>query len=536
MKFILGTLLLLSMLYAQPPSSTELDESEEPDEDIYLELLLNKLFKQSEQEASNSRKMRSNEMILRQRVQYSPSVEGWRILNKGRFFNRLGNFIFVIEQDPGESKLNDHTILTWSSRTVPGVDELIVGDYHMSLGGGLLVNQQGYRFSMNPTSLLRKNRMRIRPHYSSRELNYYHGIAASRSNEFFKATAFASKRKAIGTYDSGVFREDSDGIHPIDKTLSTKAIRMAGLAMVYTLRGVQFYSASLLSGELAPELGYELGFTWNIIDNQALEVYTNDIRAGRGRSLLSWSYRSGSVNLALQYRSYNTELPLGQGAAYSVTSSSASNERGISFRLQLNLTKGVNLKYALDQGAAHHLQSLVDLTSVKDHRLQLKFWNRHRELRLDIGQKREGPIILPLEWTTVHSYQRISKMGLSYTRRITKSLQYRLNVKLAQRGRLASGLIQQRLILKREGWTGGVGFVRHRVPESQLRLSIYESSIEESFSFYTAFDDGQRWFIYLKRKANERINLEVKLAKSHSDDVHAIDKQLAYSFQMSIVI
>jgi len=80
-----------------------------------------------------------------------------------------------------------------------------------------------------------------------------------------------------------------------------------------------------------------------------------------------------------------------------------------------------------------------------------------------------------------------------------------------------------------------VGLVRYIVPEADLRLSIYESNVVESFSFFTAFNDGQRWFIYFSNHFNEQARMEFRLSQTTRYESPNYSKQLDFSFQLSVV-
>jgi len=80
-----------------------------------------------------------------------------------------------------------------------------------------------------------------------------------------------------------------------------------------------------------------------------------------------------------------------------------------------------------------------------------------------------------------------------------------------------------------------VGLVRYIVPEADLRLSIYESNVVESFSFFTAFNDGQRWFIYFSNHFNKQARMELRLSETSKYESLNYSKQLDFSFQLSVV-
>ncbi|MCF6238324.1 MAG: hypothetical protein L3J79_05865, partial [Candidatus Marinimicrobia bacterium] len=96
------------------------------------------------------------EIIFRQKLQYSGSLGGWRLLQKGRIQSIWGNLVFLAEQDPGEARLTDHVIFTLSCQRVPYLEKLVLGDFHLTWGSGLLLKQSGSRLGLTPTSLVKR--------------------------------------------------------------------------------------------------------------------------------------------------------------------------------------------------------------------------------------------------------------------------------------------------------------------------------------------------------------------------------------------
>ena len=97
-------------------------------------------------------------------------------------------------------------------------------------------------------------------------------------------------------------------------------------------------------------------------------------------------------------------------------------------------------------------------------------------------------------------------------------------------------MIQQRLTWEKGSWKWATGYVRFSIPDYTMRLSVYETSVAESFGFYTAFDDGDRWFLYLKQQLVNWFHIELKLVQTRSFEHASLPKQLAFSLQMSVVL
>lgn len=579
MRSILLLLLLCSQMFSQTPLA---DESEEPDENAYVSELFAKIFQPLDLKSVDSielqrrgfsetaihmvldwqhkgtslagqKRLKRNfsgrdkqlfvqfsqlgsGYIFRQRLQYSPSLEGWRILNKSRVFRPWGTFIMLFEQDPGESRLNDHAILSASIQKLPFLKELIIGSFNISWGGGSLLNQQGYRSSLAPNSLLYPSQIRVRPHYSSREIDYFKGMAGVWETERIRGTVFISHRTALGTGSHEDFREDSDGIHPSGKSYDSMSLEVAGVAGEYDFSTASLFTALLVDRQQLSGAGLEAGLTWRITPSQNFQGYVTGRLGSVERAQLTWAYRTPEIQLAIQFRNYFTEVPLASGATLSMLGSSASNETGISIRTQIRPIKGSRIRYAMDTGASYLMESLSAGVSVRQHKVQFILDRPQRQWQLDGSHKREGPVILSDDWEPEFGSITISKQSISLLEKIVPGLQYRLNLKTAHSQGQRSYLIQQRTLLSKDAWKGGVGYTRYAIPNAQLRISTYESSLVESFSFFTAFNDGERWFFYLNQTTREWIDLELKIASTRTNDENSFPGQVEISFQMSIVL
>ena len=478
----------------------------------------------------------STQIQLRQRIQYSPGLAGWRILNKGRLWNQWGSVNILTEQDPGESQLTDHSIVTVNSFSVPHFDNIILGDFHVKWGGGLILNQQGTRLSLNPKSLLHKNLLAMRPHYSSRETDYYQGLATCFSIKNIQGAAFFSDREMKGLGIRHEFKEDADGIHPAGKWFDTNRTKSLGLALKTHVLKIQLYGSALFNPAVNPGLVYELGFSRSLSVSHQIQVFTNSLSVRAHRLLLAWSYSTKPLNLSAQYRRYHTDSLSPSGSLSTLLGSSALNEEGFSVRAQIKPTKKVQIRYALETGNSVELQSYCNYRTIQHHKVQFVRKLNGGVCQIDFSRKREQALWEGDIWNGHITQRTISKGAVSLLHHFSSDLKYRVNLKSAYMGKASALLVQQRIYGSRGNWKWTLGYVRYAVPDYTLRLSIYETSVAESFSFYTCYDDGDRWFLYVKQQAREWFNLELRLVQTHSFDDLIAPKQLALSFQMSVVL
>ena len=434
-------LLLIFTLYGYPQVDDHManDELDDPDETQYLDQLLTTLFqpfsietadtislvehgysrevieiihewqKGDETLKSLQRRVHGKDLILlkkdikmdsqqtqihfRQRLQYSPSLKGWRILNKGRIWNKWGSVNVLTEQDPGEDKLTAHSVFTLSSHSIPWLDHVILGDFHVNWGGGLILNQQGSRPSLNPRSLLRTKQSTIRPHYSSREIDYFKGIAGSFSYSKIHGVAFVSSRIQKGLSSRNQFREDADGIHPTGKVLESKRKNDIGLALEALSSRTQFYASAIYNPEIKSGLAYELGLSKKLDHSQRIQVYTNSLDSKNHRMTLTWAYFTPALYVTLQYRHYITDEVLAPGFISTLLGTSASNEKGLSARLQMRPTRKLQIRYALETGNSVEFQTADDYRTIQQHKFQVIQKLDEGFLQFDYSRKLERPVL-----------------------------------------------------------------------------------------------------------------------------------------------
>jgi len=281
---------------------------------------------------------------------------------------------------------------------------------------------------------------------------------------------------------------------------------------------------------------YELGLNGALNDAHYIQAFTNGLDLNDSRILITWTYSTKPLVLSLQYRRYCSDSESSTAAVPTLLGSSASNEGGLSARIQLRPSKTIRIRYALEAGSSVKIKSCFDYRSIQHHKIQFMRKLNHGECQLDFSRRLEQPIIQGDVWNAHFTQAEIYKEALSLLHQFSPNLSYRVNLKAALAGHETALLVQQRLSSTQGLWKWTIGYTRYVVPDYALRLSIYETSVAESFSFYTCYDDGDRWFLYLKQQTLNWFDLELKLDQTRSFDPLILSKQLALSFQMSVVL
>lgn len=471
---------------------------------------------------------------LRQRIQYAPAQQGWRILNKGHVWNRFGHANFLLEQDPGETRLSDHAVFTFSSGVIPGFDNLILGDFQVNWGGGLILNQSGYRMNLNPRSIMHKKQLAIRPHYSVREIKYYRGIAGTFSRWSTQGSVFISRRKLLGAWKGGQFIEDSDGIHPAGKRYERHYENVMGIALERKFHTFRLFSAMLVQPEESTTVQYELGLSNLQVSPNSFEFFLNSLDPNNQRILFNWMYTSKPIMISIQYRLYRTVNEISTGIVPTTLGTSATNETGIAVRAQLRPLKNYQIRFTLETGNPATTRSVWDYRQIKNHKLQVIKRYPKGVVQVDYNLKTESSLISGSIWEGAISELTLIKSAISVNHHLSSSLNFRMNLKSAFQNDDTGVLLQQRLSGAKQGWQWSVGYTRFTIPAFAMRLSIYETSLAESFAFFTAYDDGERWFIYLKHNIPKDIQLEFKLNQTRSFNSDSATGGLSVSFQFSI--
>ena len=121
-----------------------------------------------------------------------------------------------MEKDAGESSI-DYFSAYVMAKNLSIIDRLVVGNYRLSFGSGLVMNSSSSFGKLMMLSSLTRMDRGIRGHSSMMESGYFSGIATTvKLTKNLRLTAFYSRRNADGTFNSdssGISSLKTDGLH-----------------------------------------------------------------------------------------------------------------------------------------------------------------------------------------------------------------------------------------------------------------------------------------------------------------------------------
>ena len=167
--------------------------------------------------------------------------------SKYKIYNRIiagyKNFEigFLTDKDPGENSLTDFSSYVFSIKKVGLVKNLILGDYLVNWGQGLVLwSPYGFSKGADAVYSAQKKSQVIKKYTSSAENNFMRGIAANLEFDNFSITAFYSKNNLDANIDSisnGILSTPIDGLHRTENEINkreTTAETVYGTALDFT--------------------------------------------------------------------------------------------------------------------------------------------------------------------------------------------------------------------------------------------------------------------------------------------------------------
>lgn len=138
-------------------------------------------------------------------------------------YNKQYQFGFLTEKDAGETDINDFQSYHFSVQDIGILNNLILGDYLVEFGQGLVTWNPYSVTKGTDISYLFRNRKRIsKPYTSSSESKYLHGVLASFKLSDLFLTGFYSNAKidaALDTISNSITSLPIDGLHRAESEL-----------------------------------------------------------------------------------------------------------------------------------------------------------------------------------------------------------------------------------------------------------------------------------------------------------------------------
>lgn len=310
-----------------------------------------------------------------------PDSLGGYLGNMGKYYHRFRvttnhvSLNLTQEKDPGET-INGISGFDYSSAHLALTDngklnELVVGDYSLSFGQGLVLWTGGsFGKGREVTGAVSKNERGIKPYSSAQETNFFRGVAAS-YGEKIEVTGFYSSRPRTASVISGDTTRfpTSSGFHRTENELFRKnnieQTVVGGRLRVDT--GIGLFGISGYQNEFSSYIakGTSLSNKYDF-EGKTNSVFGMDYRGLIGNAFLFGELarsKSGGLgvvagmetpildntDLTLSYRNYSRNFQSFLASGFGERSSAPQNEEGFYVGVRHQLFREITLSGYFDQ-------------------------------------------------------------------------------------------------------------------------------------------------------------------------------------------
>lgn len=513
------------------------------------------------------------ERVIEEKRGYTESEEGQsRYLgNPYRYYSRFRHrhlnklsYGVTMEKDPGEpffdKEFNPAGFDFYSAHFhlrdySPVLNDLVIGDYHVSLGQGLIMHSGfGRGKSAFVTNISRGGRS-LRPHTSVAEFGFNRGIAATLNLGQYSITAFGSSLKVDATVrtpeEDNTAAEDEftrfftalqqSGLHRTTTELANKnAIRYssAGMAVKRNFERLSLgihavYNHFELPQERTPRPYNQFQFSGTSLLNVGIEyryLYRNFNFFGETaisdngglatiNGLLVGLHRT--VSLALLYRNLGVKYQAIYPNVFG-ENSAGNNESGFYAGLEIRPNRQFTLSAYVDLWTHPWLRFRTDGPS-RGNELFVRFrYNVRRKLDFYAQyriKRREQNVTEDLPFRRMELESR-ENIRLHLALNVSRSLELRTRLEhsiYSFDGESETGIMIYQDILYRPmmgalSFTGRMSFFDTESFNS--RIYAYENDLLYSFSIPPFFDRGYRYYLNLRYRLNRSITIEGRISQT----------------------
>ena len=473
---------------------------------------------------------------------------------KYRFENRF-RFSITGEKDPGESFFNanqkngfDFTSAYFEYQSKGLIKKIIVGDYAVQFGQGLVM-WSGFGFGKSSeTVLIKKNARGIIPYSSTDENNYFRGIASRIAIKKFYSELFYSKHNLDGNIqqsDSGNFITSlqTTGYHRTSGELADKHSQteeIYGSSLNYASRrfntGVIGYltrfalpftknTTTYSRFDFNEKENLNAGFHYNYLYRNINLFGEAGICKSGGLALLQGVITQLNQNLgaSLLVRHYERNYQALKAHGFSENSYTG-NESGWYMGLNWKINRMIALSGFADIFQFPWLKYQVDLPSQGSENLLQVSWVPKKTIemygRYRIQQKEENEIAPDgkLHSLTKSVQQNIRwnlRMDLDETWEWSSRFEYIQTKKEVSKPMKGFALYQEIFYhpLKSK-ISGSVRYALFNCPDYDARIYSYENDVLYSYSIPASYGTGNRFYINLRYRVFRGMNLWFKYAST----------------------
>ena len=467
-----------------------------------------------------------NRFVSRQAAQESwlGQPVQWQFRIRHQYPDRL-SLGFQAEKDAGEKSglAGDHqSYHIQLIRPLKGLDQVILGDYKVSWGQGLLVFQ-GYH-SQGSGAGAGRSAQPFRPHTGMDEHHFFRGIAiAGTIRSGLRAHAFYSLRSLdanLNQTDHGTVASSipKGGLHRTTSEAGYRHVlpaRTAGLRLEWEKSGQKVGFQGIWGGfahPLDPPLNYynRQDFRGSSLWNGSFD---HELQFGNLYLFGEWAYGGNTSFAALQgmqlslgknfqlsllYRNYAIDYQSLYGNAYAQTSKMA-NEKGLLWQLRWSPISQLRVEASTDLW--HHRGPV--------YRERGPSGGQQQHLRISYQKRKQYMAYLLLESQLTQT--NLYRLRLHLETQLSPDWEYRIRFNAGKAGVARYGsALQQDLLYRPAGkkwhFTGRIALIH--TPDYDLRFYSYENGLLNQFSIAPYYGKGIKSYLNIRYKGLRNTTIE----------------------------
>lgn len=513
--------------------------------------------------------------------------EGYKLksdsLNNNHFLGSPGKIIFkynygtqkyrfgiVGEKDPGEEFFkgtNKHGFDFYSGffelDQYKGFEKIIIGDYSLSFGQGLNVNQGFNSGTRLGTNNLRLRNNGIRRYYSLNENKFMRGAALTYRWRAIYFTPFCSRKKVDASYiyntaDSGnvLFKSFvSSGIHATNNELAKEkslSEEIGGFNLLYNSTilkaGINYHRVKYGGAFIQKDLPYNMfhsispvshfcSFEYQLLLRQFIFFGESALEAGKGYAhLMGLILNMGGGNrLAFLWRDYQEEFNNVNASTFG-KSGRINNEKGFYFGMDLNVFSNMVFTLGLDHYKFPWLRHGIDGPTYGN---ELKMSLRYQPLEVlriagtfkiddnETGKLMEAEKLQSLLETNKYSLKLVLEFEVNEELRIKNLVQS--NIYRDENDEISRGIfIYQdiRYYLSKITTQLYLRYALFDTDDFMSRIYVYENNLPASYSFKMFQDSGNKFYLMAKKRIAEKTDIWMKYSRQIIKDARSIGSGL----------
>lgn len=455
------------------------------------------------------------------------------------YFDRL-QFSVVADKDAGEPFFNslqpygfDHYSVQLTLKRIGFVEQLTIGDYRLTFGEGLAVNQ-GFSLSyMNTDAVIKKRNYGIIPHRSSAEYGYNSGAATQINFGNTSLFLFASVNKS--DYSGNLL---TTGLHRTEHELASKdstLTRMLGTHLTYARRGLQLgatalyydFKDSLHHQNRTYQQYYFEGKRNSVIAVDASYLFKRlslfgEVAVSRNKACaalfgmqINLAYKT---TLSLSCRNYDKKFQNHYADALSVQSRAANEQAvNIAFAHRINNRYSYYIGCDLFRFPFATYNSSLPATGCKLKTEFILTPNDHSRVRLvsRLTTRQQDDKAVPNALQSKTSLQ--TQLHTAYSFSDFFNLHFRTGYNTARFTNSSHGwfvCVETILKLPKPKLQLNFRYTFFDTDDYDTRFSLYEYNLPMSFSSAMLYDKGHRAYLFLRCNLHKRLQLSFRYSVS----------------------